>query len=156
MIKHIVSLANEFYSFRKFAKKPSAGFLFFCKEDNTILLGKRGKEMSSAGKYDIFGGRYDDSDDNALETANREAHEELSVLPKNKKLIGRHELPREKDHKSKYIIFIYEISADEKKSWTPKIKLDEETEAVEWYPLDKIPKNTHFDMRWIDSFINSL
>lgn len=136
-------------------QKPSAGFIFYCPDDSTVLLTKRAPEMNSPNTWDIQGGRWDKEDDSSIETANREAHEELGTLPHDRTLIARHEIPRSKEHKSKYIVFVYSIDAKEKKHWTPKIKIDQdESSEYRWFPIDSLPSNTHFDLSWLGSEIN--
>lgn len=150
----IYKLAEIFETaIHKLAEHPSAGLLFVCLEDQTILLTKRSKEMSSPGAWDIPGGQHSDEDQNSKDTANREAKEEIDALPQNRKFIGKHVLNN--DNKN-YIIYIYSVSQKEKENWTPKIKLDHESETYKWFPHDKLPKNTHLDLNWIKDKVGEL
>lgn len=153
----IVRLSNKFFraaTLVKYAKKSSAGFAFVCLDDNTIFLTKRAQGMNSSGTWDISGGRYDDGDSDALDTANREAHEELTTLPANRTLIARHELPRNKDHTKKYVIFLYSIPQKSKDTWEPKLD-EEENSEFKWFDLDKLPKNTHLDLSWLGDVLEN-
>jgi 8-oxo-dGTP pyrophosphatase MutT (NUDIX family) len=136
-------------------KQPSAGMLFYCPEDKTILLTKRSMEMNSPGTWDIPGGRSDEDDESSIDTATREVTEEITHLPKKKKLLGKHALPTPGGG-NQYIIYVYAISAEEKKKWTPKIQLDYESEKFKWVPYDKVPKPRHLNLDWVKDFINDL
>lgn len=141
-IDKLYCLANQFY---RISGAPSAGYLFFCSEDKTIFLTHRAPEMSSPGTWDIPGGRPKDIDQTPLETANREAYEELGTIPKNKYPIGSHTL-RNKEHH--YIVFLVDLSASEKREFTSKLSLSDESDDYRWFPYETIPDNTHFDLTW--------
>lgn len=128
----------------------SAGMLFYCQDDNTVLLTKRSNTVSSPGTWDVQGGQEEDKDDSALETATREAKEEIKNLPKKKKLLGKHVLAKSK---GEYVIHVYGISKEEKEKWTPKINLNHESEKYKWFPVNKLPKNTHLDLSWLKKII---
>lgn len=153
-ISSICKMADIYvHHIRKLAT-PSAGMLFYCPDDQTVLLTKRSDDMSSPGTWDIQGGRHDEGDDSALETATREAKEEIKNLPK-RKLIGKHTLA--KNPKGvEYVIHIYSVSNKEKEKWTPKIDLNHESEKYKWFPYDKLPKKTHFDLSWLKKTIEEL
>lgn len=134
--------------------QPSSGMLFYCSDDKTVLLTKRSMEMKSPGTWDIPGGRHDKDDKSSIDTATREATEEITNLPKKKKLMGKHILPTPGGG-NQYIIYIYSISKEEKEKWTPKIQLDFESEKFKWVPYDKTPKPTHLKLDWIKDFIDN-
>lgn len=150
----ISTICKLAYLYNKIAgAKPSAGMLFVCPEDNTILLLKRSEDSSSPGTWSLPGGRADDQDSSVLETAKREAEEELNCLPKNKKLAGSHLIERDgKDYK----VFIYFINKKEKNKWNSDIKLDKENQKYKWFHIKGLPKNQHLDLSWIKSKIKSL
>lgn len=133
--------------------QPSAGMLFICPEDKTILLLKRSKNSSSPETWSLPGGRADDDDKSTLDTAKREAKEELNSLPKNKKLLGSHLIERDgKDYK----VFLYSISKKEKDEWDSKIKLDKENQKYKWFKIKKLPENQHLDLSWVKDKIKEL
>lgn len=135
------------HSFHKLAGQPSAGCLFFCPEDETVLLIRRSQQMSSPGTWDIPGGQAKDKDKNPEETAAREVTEEIGSIPENKKLIGKHHIDNSGTEHADYIVFIYAINKSEKGSW--KIKLDKESDAKKWFKYNELPEETHFDLSWI-------
>lgn len=155
MYDTIFHFSNVFYSnVIKLAKKdlePSAGILFVCPEDGSLLLLQRGKAMSSPGKWDIAGGRSDGSETPEL-TAVREATEELGCLPANKKLIAKKSL-NTPELDNIYIIYVYSISKEEKDRWSKEIHIDFESQDIRWFPISKIPSNTHLDLTWARSFL---
>jgi 8-oxo-dGTP pyrophosphatase MutT (NUDIX family) len=146
-------MAEIYYSaIMRYAHMPSAGILIYCIDDKTVLLTKRSMDMNNPGSWDVPGGRYDEDDESSIDTATREATEELTNLPKNKKLLGKHTLPTPGGG-NQYIIYVYEISKKEKDKWTPKIQLDFESEKFKWVPYDKIPKPTHLKLDWVKNFV---
>lgn len=154
----ILKMADLFCSaIKKLAeeKHSSAGMIFYCPNDKTVLLTQRGDSMSSPGAWDIQGGRWSEEDITSEDTANREAKEEIGALPKEKKLLGKHVLPRNSKG-SEYVIYLYSISEEEKKTWTPKIKLDHESSQFKWVPYNELPKDTHFDMSWLKKALDEL
>lgn len=153
-IAEIYRMAEEFQvalGLRKFAKTPSAGFLFFCPEDKTVFLTHRSAHMSSPGTWDLPGGQPEDTDTSPIETANREAYEELGNIPK-KTPVKSHSIKTDKHH---YIVFLVPFSTQEKKAFTQKLSLSDESDGFEWFDYDEIPSNdqTHFDLSWITSEI---
>lgn len=136
------------------AKKPkySAGNLYYCAEDDTVLLTKRSGMMHHPHLWDVPGGRADKEDADVSVTANREATEELGKLPTEAEKIAEHTETFEKDGKPyKYHVFLYVLSEEEKIRWTPIIELNEENEGLNWFKVDELPKEpkTHFNFSWI-------
>lgn len=148
---------------RKFLAKDkdeyAAGILFYCPDDDTVLLTKRSGIMKHPHTWDIPGGRADDDDKSIEATARREATEELGCLPENMgKLlrIYQENVDREGDgNKHPYHIYLRAISEDTKIEWTPKIELDEESIAIEWRKVDELPlkEKFHFDLKWVPEAI---
>lgn len=135
------------------AKKYSAaGYLFYCPDDQTIFLTRRSSKSKNPGTWDVSGGRADKKDDAVEDTAAREVYEELSNLPEKKKFIGKHIIRKTKKHKNDYVIFIYAISKDQKKNWKPK--LSKEHDKWKWFDVKNLPKKLHFEMNWIEEFID--
>ena len=149
----IFRMAAVFERIVRAGSNPSAGYLLFCPDDQTVLLTRRAKEMSSPGTWDIPGGRFDDKDDSVEETAAREVHEEIGSLPKNKKLIGKHILPKNEDHKNEYVIFIQSCPLADKKVWKPT--LSDESDNYKWFPIDELPEKVHFDLSWIPKAVKN-
>lgn len=151
-ISYIKALGELFFQqVKKIAKelKPSAGILFICPADRSALLTQRGVFMSSPGALDIPGGRGEGGDASQLETALREAREELGSLPQEKKLITKHVL-NTPEGDNQYVIFVYAISINQKNQWTPTISLDFESQRAGWVPIDQIPSTgMHLNLDWI-------
>lgn len=150
----IYQMAERFYrAVTKTAKKPSAGFLFFCPEDRTVFLTHRSAHMSSPGTWDIPGGRPEDFDNSPIETAVREVYEELGTTPKSKSPKGTHTIKTDEHH---YIVYLMPLSLTEKEKFTNKLSLSDENDEYHWFDYDDIPTNTHFNLSWIPSEIQSL
>ena len=139
-------------------KKYSAGCLYYCPDDNTVLLVKRSGIMHHPHLWDIPGGRSDKSDQSIKETAVREATEELGELPEESKILKHHieVLPKKDDSKYEYHIFIFAVPEQEKIRYTPKVELDEENIGVKWFEINELPPNTHFDLSWIKRELASI
>lgn len=131
----------------------SAGHLYFCPDDNTVLLTKRSGIMHHPYQWDIPGGRNDYDDESVEATATREAEEELHKLPKDASLLGKHieTWSKKSNPEYHYHIFLYAVPESEKIRWTPKIQLDEENLGFKWFKLDELPseKLLHFDLSWV-------
>lgn len=150
----IYRMAEEFYQamdLKKIAKKPSAGFLFFCPEDKTVFLTHRSAHMSSPGTWDLPGGQPENTDKSPIETANREAYEELGIIPK-KTPIKIHSIKTSEHH---YVVFLVPLSSQEKKIFNQKLSLNDESDGYKWFDYNNIPSDnqTHFDLSWITSEI---
>jgi 8-oxo-dGTP pyrophosphatase MutT (NUDIX family) len=147
---NILRMAEIYLSaIKKYAKDPSAGCLFICFDDNSVLLTKRNSAAkNSPNTWDIQGGRADEDDGTTEVTSFREAQEELGKLPKKKKLITKHVL--QTPSSNEYVVYVYSVSKKEKENWTSKIDLDEnEMQSYKWFPINKLPKNTHLELNWV-------
>lgn len=144
-------LANLFNKSAKSKNDYSAGILFFCKEDKTVLLVKRSKIMKSPETWDIPGGRNDGPDKSILTTGIREATEELGSLPEKKIFHTKYKFNTKSKKKEPYFyhVFIYSISKKVKDEWTKEIDLDKENKKFKWFDINDLPTNTHFDLTWI-------
>ena len=152
-VKGITNLAQIFYRCAKEELKPSAGLLFVCPADGSVLLTQRGKFMNHApGKWDIAGGRAD-GNETPESTAFREATEELGCLPMQKTLIAKKAL-NTPELDNVYIIYVYAISPEEKARWSKQIHIDFESQDVRWFPISQIPTDTHLDLSWVKSFLS--
>jgi len=145
--------------FLKLAKqywgKKASGLLFVCTEDQTVLLLKRSYEVEQPGTWGIAGGAigegfYETTDFEQdppnkvfLESAQREAAEELGTLPNTKSLLGITEFT---DGSFTYKTFVYDMSLFEKNRWTPAITLNWENDEDKWFPIDSLPGNLHFGL----------
>lgn len=152
LIDKIGILAESFYGLTVFSKSPSAGVLFFCPEEEKVFLTHRSPQMSSAGTWDIPGGRPEKFDNSALETMYREVYEEIGTVPKNKTPIKTHTIKTKEHH---YIVYLIPLSSKEKKALTKKIKLSDESDDYRWFEYNQIPTNTHFDLTWVASELNA-
>ena len=139
--------------FEKLAKKSaySAGMLFYCPDDATILLVHRAEHMNNPSLWDVPGGRSKKTDKNIMETAERETKEELKTLPSNKKILTKYVIQK---GKSKYHIFIYVISIDTKTKWTSTIELDKENDKYDWFKITKLPQPLRYDLSWLSEAIS--
>lgn len=131
----------------------SAGMLFYCPDDATVLLLKRAPQMRHPNEWDIPGGRADKTDSDVLHTARREVLEELSTLPKNKRLLTKYVIHKSKTS-NKYHVFVYAISQETKQRWHNQIKLDKESSEFKWFHLTKLPDNLRYDFSWITDAIS--
>lgn len=139
-------------------KKYSAGCLYYCPDDNTVLLVKRSGIMNNPHLWGIPGGRSDKEDQSTKETAIREATEELGELPEESTVVKHHVeiVPKRDDSNYEYHVFIYAVPEKEKIRYTPKIDLDEENIAIKWFDLDDLPANSQFDLGWIKRELKNL
>lgn len=136
-----------------FPDKPSAGIAFFCKDDETVLLLLRSQSSSSPNTWDVIGGRPEDSDGSALETASRECYEEIQTFPKNKLPIAQHTI---RTNKHWYIVYLIPLSKQEKKDLDKKINLSDEHQTYKWFDWNELPSDTHFPIDWLTGALNSL
>ncbi len=132
--------------------KYSAGYLYYCPEDQTILLTRRSGIMHHPYKWDLSGGRSDEADKNTEETARREALEELGTLPDLATPVTLHRETWKKDGEDyHYYVYLFTITEDQKVLWTPKIHLSEENAGFKWFKLNELPskEKLHFDLSWV-------
>lgn len=150
-INNIELLAETLLRYAKKNRDYSAGYFFYCPEDGTILLLKRSNKMNNPNLWDIPGGRSSKKDKSTSDTAKRETLEELGELPKNKKFLTQYTIGKKSN--SEYHLFIYLISLDEKKEWTPKIKLDKENSKFDWFNIFELPHPLRYDMSWVPKIL---
>jgi 8-oxo-dGTP pyrophosphatase MutT (NUDIX family) len=125
-----------------------AGFVFYCPEDDTILLEKRSGIMNNPHLWDVPGGTSDKGDHSILETAKREVTEELAAFPENYKIIDS--FAHEVDGKDQYI-WVALVSLQDKENWRAKMRIDEESSDISWFKTDELPKKKHMrmDISWL-------
>lgn len=153
-----VSLIASADMFEKLAKKAeySAGMLFYCPEDGSILLVKRSSKMRNPNLWDIPGGRSVKDDKDILYTAKRETTEELGKLPDKYKLLTKYVIQKKlkENSKYKYHVFIYTLTKESKNKWFSEIELDEENDKFGWFTLGKLPDNLRYDLSWLPDVIS--
>lgn len=146
IFKHaIVSRRDMLLNIFKQATRSGAGIVFICSDTNSILLLQRSEAVTEPGTWGVPGGSAEGME-KPIETAVREAREELGSLPQKARLVD--ELVN-KDNQGEYYIFIMEISDNEKTNFTTNIKLNNESSQFKWFKLNKIPKNLHSAIRII-------
>jgi uncharacterized protein len=124
----------------KLAKtEQGAGILFVCMDDNTVLLAKRSQSVSEPGTWGVPGGTLEPGE-NTVQAAKREAIEELGSLPK--KIRPIQSLTNNRGD-WEYVIFVVEITLDEKAVWTPSIRLNDENDKIVWFRLSRLPEALH-------------
>ena len=132
--------------------KHSGGILYYCQDDNTVLLTLRSKKMSSPKSWDIPGGSPKNSDKSSKDTAIREMKEELSI-PITGKEIGKY-LISVNEHR--YDVYIYSVSLSQKENLNKNIRLDKENKEFKWFDINELPKKTHFNISWIPKELISI
>lgn len=134
--------------------RKASGFLFICKEDNTIFLAKRspatgggwsgiGGAVAQAGEgwFDSIHDMPDPSNQEFWNSAVREVKEELGSVPNIQSIIGETVF---RDNDFTYKTFICNITKKEKNRWTNSltIKPDEHSD-VRWFNTFNLPANQH-------------
>lgn len=158
-VKHLVSASNLFFKIaqesfhfengNKYWGKQGSGILIVCLEDKTALLLKRSDNVEQPGTWGIAGGAIA-PDEDTDRGAKREAQEELGSLPKLDDLL---DVVKYLDGNFTYTTYVYSISLKEKREWSPKIQLNWENSAAKWFPLDALPGNLHFGVKYLkDNF----
>ena len=143
---------------KKTAKRQySAGFLFCCPADGTALLLKRSGIMKNPNVWNIPGGRSEESDRTPLDTALREATEELGTLPNEQNFAKKYVMVRKTktDPEYEYHVYICLLDLAEKENWTKQINLDEENNKLKWFSINELPTDTHFDLSWIPEVVKT-
>jgi len=144
----------------------AAGILFFCEEDNTILLGLRSFAVMNPHKWGIPGGSVSEegliasdavrtqgvTDQMFWEGACVEVEEECGGLPH---LMDKQNVIFEttfEDRNFRYRTFVYKLTLAEKLAW--QIFTNWENDEFEWFTLHNLPKNLHSGVRYtLDLFI---
>ena len=150
-----VKTHREHYSLWSLLKHifyKGAGILFFKKEHgNTfILLEKRASTLCFANQWTIPGGEVDFSDECTLDTALREANEEIDCF--HKSFANKYFEKAKRLHTSRwpwyrYDYFIAEADKEEySRIWGPQ---PGEVTAVRWFNIKILPKHCHKTIRWL-------
>lgn len=114
-----------------------AGYVFYCPDDDTMLLEKRSGIMHHPHQWDIPGGRNEIGDKSIQDTAKREITEELGGFPEHYQVVESDDNERPgKD----YYTWIAIISKEEKDKWRAKIRFDEESSDISWFNPDELPR----------------
>lgn len=143
------NISDKVNSFLRLAEAPSSGILLYCPEDHSVFQTQRSTSMRNPGQWDVPGGRPDEADRTPLETAYREAEEEVGELPPHQ-LIGKHTI----DGAYHYIIFYGMVSLKDKEAWMPT--LDHETQSYSWFPVNELPTPQHLEMGWVSDTFGSV
>ena len=155
MYNFILKLSEEFEEKTEFWGKKASGLLFFCKEDNTILLLKRSPKSSTPNVWGIPGGAIyelgdgwhsgdhgtpDPDDQVFLDSAIREAEEELGLKFKVKKTLPSSDYSK---GSFTYRTYIVPVSKESKDNMSDDISLNWEHTDWEWFNINKLPANIH-------------
>lgn len=116
------------------ADKIGAGLLFWCQESGQVLLLQR-RSKNNDRKWGLPGGNLEMGDSSLLETAKREAMEEMGILPAFQ-VVKEYLTKRGKDKSKHYRVFVCKITAVEKESFSPV--LNEEHRDWKWYKLSQL------------------
>ena len=118
--------------------RRGAGIFFICTEDNTALLIRRSQEVSEPGSWGISGGNLEKGE-KFTQGAIRETLEELGSIPRGRIV----EVLQNAGAGWKFLIFVADIPWKQKKIWTAKIRLNNESDAIKWFRLNNLPPNLH-------------
>lgn len=122
--------------------KVGAGILFFCTDDNSMLLLKRSQEASQPGTWNVPGGNVEPGE-KLSEAAYRETAEETGSVPEGRAIEMIMTKGSSDDYDWKYAIFVVELSLDAKNTWEPTIALDHENQTHEWFKTGAVPSELH-------------
>ncbi len=121
-------------SFKNLLGYYGSGVMFYTIEDNKIfvLLGKR-KNRPCKKKYSLIGGGYNKyKDSNLLDTAVRESYEETHIIVEKEKL---------KKIWSFNFLFHFSTYCYRLNKKENILDYDDEFDLIQWFEIDKIPKN---------------
>ena len=141
----------------------ASGCLFICKEDRTVLLFERSMDVEQGGTWGLTGGAipnefgmdegyiesdFEDKevlsnpeDDRFEDSARQETREETGTFPSEAEFIDSTTFI---DGSFTFKTFIYNLSLEEKQSWTPTIQLNWENDDYQWFRMNELPENLHF------------
>lgn len=151
----------------KYWGSKASGCLFICKKDRTILLFKRSMEVEQPGTWGLTGGavpnesgmdegymeseleweddtaqRFEEPENEIFEdSAKQETREETGTFPSESEFITSTDFT---DENFTFRTFIYNLTLEEKESWTPTIQLNWENDSFQWFQKDNLPGNLHF------------
>ena len=149
--------------------RGGAGVLFTCSEDGTVMLMLRSPFVAQGLTWGIPGGAIDgdgwftvpfpvDTEiekDSSLfvEGAMKEVIEECGSLPPNFSRDKFVEYYDYYDRGFRYRNFVYDLTLAEKREWLPtieeRVSQDWESERVEWFAIDDLPKDLHFGATFV-------
>ena len=135
--------------------KAGAGVLYFCPDDQTIMLLRRSEEVEDPGIWGIPGGAvtgtecFFDSeelenvefDNETLQnSAHKETEEEIGHLPDGPKDNGSVTIAF---GNFKYTTFRKDVTAEQKELINKNHTLNWESSELQWFPVYQLPKDTH-------------
>jgi 8-oxo-dGTP pyrophosphatase MutT (NUDIX family) len=109
-----------------------AGIAFTCCEDGTVLMVRRSQHVDAPGTWAFPGGMVEPGE-NALMAASREVEEELGLGPTEMRLRG--DVVTRGPDGFLFKTFVVDITLAEKTWWSPRIRLNWESDAVVWFVL---------------------
>jgi len=134
--------------------RKASGFLFVCKDDNTVFLALR--SPSTGGGWSAVGGAvaqagegWFDSDHDTPDppdqifwnSAVREVIEELGSMPNVQSTLADTLF---RDGGFTYKTFICNLTREEKDRWTNGLKIKpSEHSSARWFPVNDLPSNRH-------------
>ena len=131
-----------------------SGVMYFCPDDNSVLLLERSEEVMDGGTWGIPGGAVNgtegmygddeldgkDFDEETLRSsAHKEVEEEMGHVPDGKDM-GSVTIPF---GKFKYTTFFKSVSQGQKDVILNAVELNWESTDKRWFSLSALPKNTH-------------
>jgi 8-oxo-dGTP pyrophosphatase MutT (NUDIX family) len=153
------SSANSSLGITKTAAKwgrAGSGVLYYCPDDNTVMLLERSDAVEDPGLWGIPGGAikgtegmYDEKedldgekfDDETLRSsAHTEVEEEIGHKPEGGKEMGQVTLSFGNFN---YTTFIVSVDKEQKEAITNGAKLNWESIGINWFPLSQLPAKTH-------------
>ena len=139
--------------------KAGSGVLFFCPEDKTCLLILRSAQVLDPGVWGVPGGAVKGTegmhetgsmeglaDEDFWSSAQKEVEEELGHLPSCDKVLGQIDYVQDG---FTYRTFIVVVPKSEKNNILSMSTLNWESDAVDWFPIDNLPKNLHHGVRHV-------
>lgn len=131
-----------------------SGVLYYCQEDQTILLLKRSLDVLDPNMWGIPGGavkgtegfvdnleKAPDFDEETLRSsADKEVEEEIGHLPDGPTLIKSVTI---QFGSFKYTTFLMGVTLEQKNNITTNSQLNWESTKLEWFNLTNLPKNLH-------------
>ena len=135
-----------------------SGILYFCPDDNTILLLHRSNKVEDPGLWGIPGGavrsgrgneeKYHEEDEEApeysedelRETAFTETVEELGHLPEHNQEQSYHTTLT---NNFPFTTFLVVVTLEQKNTISRKIQLNWENDDHDWFRVDFLPENIH-------------
>jgi len=143
------NVLNLIHKWAEFWGTAGAGLLFVCREDQTAFLLLRSPGVNEPNTWGVSGGAIEPGED-PLTGAKRETVEELGSMPQSINLIDQIQY---KNKDFVYTTFVYDVPIEEKRRWTPTIKLNWESSDARWFRLDAFPSRLHFGVRNIRNYI---